>query len=73
MWAITSFVAQQVVVDVGDVCEGLVLALGRHQYVGMTAVVAVDLADVGEVADPLLHTCQIEVGGTEGVDGPLIG
>ena len=44
----------------------------RHEDVGVAPVVAVDLADVAEVGDPLVHAGEVEVGGTDRVDRPRV-
>ena len=58
-----------------DVLDGFELRMGLfrgHEGIGVTAVVAVDEVDEFEVSTPLIDTQQIEVGGTDEIDGHLV-
>ena len=65
-------VTKQVVVDVLDAAELRVVGRGRDVDVGVTTVVGVDVTDVAKPRDPLVHAGEIEVGGSEEVDGAAI-
>ena len=66
-------VCEQIVVDVLDTLELLVrLFLHRTHQVGMQPIEALDVGDELEALDPFVGTQQVEVGGTDEVDGCFV-
>ncbi len=66
-------VAQEVIVDVLTAGELLVLDLQRHEDSGVIAIPGVVVGDHREIADPPIHSEQIEGSGTQEEHGRLVG
>ena len=65
-------VLQQIVVDVLNRFKFRVWLPGWHDHLGMPAIKAIDVADELEIPHPLVNAEQIEIGGRNEIDRPLI-